>query len=143
MITERPDSIQLYNRTTSRIGHLLSDLEQRIDLSIVEAVMSVEDLNIELVDLLINTTSMGMNKSDPCLIDGNLLHSNMLVYDLVYNPPETALLRMAKEAGARTSNGLGMLYYQGVLSFQHWVNIQLDDDVKHKMRKSLEEGAGA
>ena len=48
---------------------------------------------------------------------------------------------MAKEAGAHTSNGLGMLYYQGVLAFQHWANIQLDDSVKNKMRKSLEEGA--
>ena len=140
MIDERPESIKIYNRTASRVAQLLDDLGQRIDMSIVEPVISIDDLNIELVDLLINTTSMGMNKKDPCLIEKDLFQSHMLVYDLVYNPPETTLLRMAKEAGAHTSNGLGMLYYQGVLAFQHWANIQLDDSIKNKMRKSLEEG---
>jgi len=141
MIKERPDSIKIYNRTTSRVDQLLSDLGQRIDMSIVELGISIDDLNIELADLVINTTSMGMNKKDPCLIEKDLFHGNMLVYDLVYNPPETILLRTAKEAGAQTCNGLGMLYYQGILAFQHWVNIQLDEDIKRKMRKSLEEGA--
>ena len=141
MIKERPESIKIYNRTTSRVDQLLDDLSERIDMSIVGPVMSVDDLNIELVDLIINTTSMGMNKNDPCLIDQDLLHSDMLVYDLVYNPPETTLLRLASEVGAQTSNGLGMLYYQGVLAFQHWANIQLSDDIKNIMRQSLEEGA--
>ena len=141
MIKERPQSIKVYNRTPSRTDKLVDDLGERIDLSIVESVMSADDLNIELADLVINATSLGLNKGDACLIDKELLHSDMLVYDLIYNPIETALLKMAHEAGAQISNGLGMLYYQGVLAFQHWVNIQLDDDVKIKMRKCLEEGA--
>jgi shikimate dehydrogenase len=140
MIPERPQSIRIYNRTVSRTDELLTDLGERIDLSMVEPVMSVDDLNIELSDLLVNTTPLGLNKNDPCLVDEDLLHGNMLVYDLIYNPPETPLLKMARRRGARASNGLGMLYYQGVLAFQHWANIQLDDDVKSKMRKSLEEG---
>jgi len=140
MIHERPQSIKVYNRTTSRADALLNDLSERIDMSIVESVNSIDDLNIELSDLLINTTSMGLDKNDPCLIDENLLHSNMLVYDLVYNPSETLLLKMAKEVGAQSSNGLGMLYYQGVLSFQHWANVKLDEEIKNKMRRALEEG---
>lgn len=141
MIGERPESIKVYNRTQARADELIDDLGERIDLSIVESVMSVDDLNIEISDLLINATSLGLNEDDACLVDKELLHSDMLVYDLIYNPRETALLKMAKKADAQTSNGLGMLYYQGVLAFQHWTNIQLDDDVKSKMRKSLEEGA--
>src|SRR3989338_6801742 len=103
-------------------------------------VKSVEELNVELSDFLINATSLGLHKNDACLIDRDTLHPGMLVYDLIYNPPETLLLKMAKEAGAQTSNGLGMLYYQGVLAFQHWANIELDEETKLKMRKSLEEG---
>ena len=141
MIKERPQSIRIYNRTPSRADALIDDLGERIDLSIVESVMSVDDLNIELADLVINATSLGLNKDDASLIDKELLHSDMLVYDLIYNPMETVLLKMAHEAGAQVSNGLGMLYYQGVLAFQRWANIQLDDDVKMKMRKCLEEGA--
>jgi len=140
MIRERPESIKIYNRTTSRTDELLEDLGERIDLSIVESVRSIEDLNIELSDLLINATSVGLNENDACLINKALLHSDMLVYDLIYNPPETVLLKMARDAGAQTSNGLGMLYYQGVLAFQHWSKIQLNEDVKIKMRKCLEEG---
>jgi len=141
MIKERPQSIKIYNRTPSRTEKLIDDLGERIDLSIVKSVMSVDDLNIELADLVINATSLGLNKDDACLVNKELFHSDMLVYDLIYNPMETTLLKIAGEAGAQVSNGLGMLYYQGVLAFQHWANIQLDDDIKIKMRKCLEEGA--
>ncbi len=141
MIQQRPQSIKIYNRTTARADELIKDLGERIDLSIVGSVRSIDDLNIELSDLLINTTSVGMHKDDPCFVDRDLLHSNMLVYDLIYNPSKTFLLKIAKEKGAQTANGLGMLYYQGVLAFQHWANVQLDDAVKLKMRHSLEEGA--
>ena len=138
MLPERPDSIRIYNRSHSRVENLLNDLGQRIDLSIVQSVRSVDDLNIELADFLINTTSLGLKENDECLVDEDLLHRDMLVYDLIYNPKETALLKAAKKQGAITSNGLGMLYFQGVLSFQHWANLQLDDEVKKKMRASLE-----
>jgi len=107
----------------------------------VDSVNSVDDLNIELADLLINTTSLGMNPEDTCLVDESLLHSNLLVYDVVYTPSETPLLKMAKNKGALIANGLGMLYYQGVLAFQHWAETQLDDNVKNKMRESLIQAA--
>ena len=143
MIPERPDSIRIYNRTASRLEELLEDLRARVDASIVEPVRSIDDLDIPGSDFLLNTTSVGMDPDDPLLVDEQLLHRNLLVYDLVYNPAETALLRMAREKGARTANGLGMLYYQGVLAFQHWANVQLDDDTKVKMRQALGKGVQA
>ncbi len=140
MIPERPESIKLYNRTPSRVDELLNDLQTRIDTGIIEPVASIDDLDIPGADLLINTTSVGLKSGDLCPVDEDLLHPGLLVYDLVYNPPQTDLLKMAKAKGARTANGLGMLYYQGVLAFQHWANVQLDDDVKLKMRQALESG---
>lgn len=138
MIPERPESIKIYNRTESRLQSLIQDLGERIDLSNVEPVLNVEDLNIELADLLINTTSVGLKAEDPILIPEDMLHSSLTVYDLIYRPKETTLLRMARKVGAKTANGLNMLYYQGVLSLQHWANIELSDDIKIQMKKAIE-----
>ncbi|MBP9854228.1 MAG: shikimate dehydrogenase [Candidatus Omnitrophica bacterium] len=138
MIPERPELITIYNRTESRLTTLLKDLGQRIDLSNVEPVRAVDDLNIELADILINTTSIGLKEEDPILVDEEMLHSSLVVYDLIYRPKETMLLKMARERGAQTANGLNMLYFQGVLSLQHWANIELSDEIKSKMRKALE-----
>ena len=62
MIPERPQVIRIYNRTMSRLNDLLGDIGQRIDASIVEPVSNLDDLNVELADMLINTTSVGNNK---------------------------------------------------------------------------------
>jgi len=141
MIPERPDSIKIYNRTPQRLDNLLEDLSARIDTSIVQPVASIDDLDIPEADLLINTTSVGLKPEDPSLVDVDLIHRKLLVYDLIYNPPMTPLLKTARAGGARVANGLGMLYYQGVLAFQHWANVLLDDDIKLKMRQALEKGA--
>ena len=141
MINERPDSIKLYNRTVKNAQALVDDLGKRIDTSMVEVVSQVEDLNIELADCLINTSSVGMNPKDEPIIDPDMLHRNLFVYDVIYNPPKTRLLRHAEQKGAKISNGLGMLFYQGVLSLQHWAGMEIDPKVKTKMRRSLEEKA--
>lgn len=138
IIPERPDSIKIYNRTSSRIDNLLMELGQRIDISHIESVNSVDALNIELADILINTTSIGLHEEDLCLVDADHLHSNLFVYDLIYNPAESKLLALAKKKGARTANGLGMLFYQGVLALEHWAETRIEDDVKMIMRHALE-----
>jgi shikimate dehydrogenase len=60
------------------------------------------------------------------------MHKNLLVYDLIYNPKETKLLGLAKKAGAKTSNGLGMLLYQGMLSFEIWTSQKAPKEVMEK-----------
>jgi shikimate dehydrogenase len=52
-----------------------------------------------------------------------------LVYDLVYNPPKTPLLRIAREAGANTIGGLPMLIYQGAASFKLWTGREAPLDI--------------
>ncbi len=62
-----------------------------------------------------------MKKADPLIVDSKLLSKKGLaVYDLIYNPAETKLLKAANKAGASTSNGLGMLLYQGARAFEIW-----------------------
>lgn len=74
------------------------------------------------IDLIVNATPLGMNPSDPAPIPARLLAPHHIVFDCVYRPAKTALLRAADEAGARGANGLSMLLHQGALSFSIWFN---------------------
>lgn len=141
IIPERPSSIRIFNRTPQKANQLVEQLGKAMSVDIVEVVDNVAALDIRYADLLINTTPVGMNDDDPVLIEPEVLHADLLVYDLIYNPKETLLLQMAKKKGARTANGLGMLYYQGVLAFQRWAGLELDEKVKNIMRQALQRAA--
>lgn len=85
-----------------------------------EASLTAE---IHKSDLLINCTPMGMRHSfeeELSPISSRSIPSGILVYDVVYNPSETAFMREAKQAGAHALGGLSMLVYQGALSFELW-----------------------
>jgi shikimate dehydrogenase len=138
LLPKGPERITLYNRSRGNAEALVEDIAKKIDSKIVSIVDEPEDLNIELADLLINTTDVGMKAADPLLIDPQSLHKDMLVYDVIYSPVETKLLARARLKKARTANGLGMLFFQGVLAFWHWSDVELDDRIKKMMRKSLE-----
>jgi shikimate dehydrogenase len=73
-------------------------------------------------DCLINATPLGLRKTDPLPIAKDLILKKHLVCDLVYNPPDTTLLKAAKARGAEGMAGLGMLLYQGVIAFELWTN---------------------
>ncbi len=74
------------------------------------------------VDLLLNATSLGLQSADPLPLDTTQfpLSRAAAVYDMIYRPAETPLLKAAKAAGCRVSNGLGMLLYQGAKAFELW-----------------------
>jgi shikimate dehydrogenase len=72
------------------------------------------------VDLLVNTTTLGMVGQPPLDIDLSLMPPDAVVYDIVYVPLETPLLRAARERGLRTIDGLGMLLHQAVPGFLKW-----------------------
>jgi shikimate dehydrogenase len=72
------------------------------------------------IDLIVNCTSVGLKRTDPSPLPTACLQPHHLVYDTIYNPPQTRLLGAAQQNGARTANGLSLLLYQGVLAFQLW-----------------------
>jgi shikimate dehydrogenase len=86
------------------------------------------------IDLIVNATPLGMNPSDPAPIPTRLLAPHHMIFDCVYRPSKTALLRAAEEAGSRGVNGLSMLLYQGALSFSIWFD---RDPPIEGMRKAL------
>ena len=90
------------------------------------------------VDLLLNATPLGLKPGDPLPLDEKQfsLRQARAVYDMIYNPAETPLLKAAKAAGCRTANGLGMLLHQGAKAFEIWTGQPAPLDV---MRRALEE----
>lgn len=104
---------------------------------LIEAVESVEKLNIRGKDLLINATPVGLKETDPCLVTSGMMHKEMFVYDLIYSPEETKLLALAKKSGAKTANGLLMLLYQGMLAFKIWTGTDAPQEI---MLEALKKG---
>jgi shikimate dehydrogenase len=90
-------------------------------------------------DLLINCTPMGMKHSQDehrSPVKAHIIPDGVLVYDVVYNPPETPLLKEARQAGARTLGGLSMLVYQGAISFELWTGKQAPVDLMFKVAQN-------
>ena len=87
--------------------------------------------------LLVNATSVGLGDPDaPLPISVDSLRPELIVADVVFNPPETWLLRTAADHGCRTLDGLGMLVNQAVISFRIWTDQDPDATV---IRDALEE----
>ncbi len=99
-------------------------VDSYFDTSCVNVEVNGKDLqgSINQAEILVNCTPLGMApKIKACPLADNIeLHKKLMVYDLVYNPAETALMKKAKAAGAKVCSGLGMLVYQGALALTLW-----------------------
>jgi len=103
---------------------LVDDLCRQTPCRLRTRPLSQETLieSVHATDLLVHATPVGMwPHTEGSIWPGELpFPAHLTVFDLVYNPLETHLLRCAREAGARTIDGLGMLVAQGALSFELW-----------------------
>ncbi|MFQ5455883.1 MAG: shikimate dehydrogenase [Nitrospirota bacterium] len=99
--------------------HLLEHFPN-CDISIIRLKRKEISNVMEHIDVLINTTPVGMKPDDPLLITDEMFNPDSVVCDIVYNPKETILLRRAKESGLKTMSGIGMLLHQGALAFEIW-----------------------
>lgn len=93
------------------------------------AALELNDANLaealEGTDILVNTTSVGMSPDiNETPVPMRLLKSTPIVFDIVYNPIQTRLLREAQAAGAGTISGLDMLAWQGALAFEKWTGLK-------------------
>lgn len=96
----------------------------------------LSDLTELIGDLLVNTTSLGMDGVSLPIAMALQLPKDMLVADVIYQPIETPLLAYAKAQGNLTVNGLGMLLYQAAESFKLWTGHEMPTDI---ILKKLEE----
>ena len=77
-------------------------------------------------DMIINATSIGLNKKDQINLNFSVLNKNKFFFDVIYNPKETNFLKTAKSLGNDTENGKKMFIYQAAEAFKIWHGIQPD-----------------
>ena len=88
--------------------------------------------NISDFDLIINATSVGLDKDDKINLDFSKIGKNKLFYDVIYNPEETDFLRRGKRLGNITENGKMMFIYQAHQAFTLWHKLmpEINDELK-------------
>ena len=122
----------LVNRTRAKAQAVAQEIDQ-----IYSAVKVTIDYPSESIDLVLNATSLGLRTDDVSPLDQQQLSLRKVaaVYDMIYRPAETILLRDAKAAGCRVANGLGMLLYQGAKALELWTGQTAPVQI---MRQALE-----
>ena len=133
--------IVIANRTVSKALALAADFSEKTGVSICGVGLDDGKLPnaVATSQLIVNTASASMDVSHPLLIRPDWLAPESIVYDIVYTPPETCLLRAAAEKGCRTVGGLGMLVHQGAIAFEKWTHAKPPVET---MRQALQQVLG-
>ena len=124
---EGATEIVLLNRTVER-AQIIADEVRALGTPARAMSLSQSTLQSVLpaIDLLVNATSIGMHPhEDASPVDAKVLSPALTVYDIVYNPLETRLLREARGVGARGVDGLGMLIYTNVRALQICAGLEI------------------
>ena len=124
------DHLTIFNRNVEKAQKLAGDI---LNSGLIDDVKSdsIGNMDLDNVDILINTTPVGMhpNINDTPIAQSGDMHEDLVVFDAVYNPNETGLLKEAIEAGAKPVYGIKMLLYQGAESFEIWTGKKAPIDV--------------
>ncbi len=120
----------------SRISQIFTKEVEALELNRENLAGALGKANI-----LVNATSVGMTPNiDETPAASDLLKPELIVFDIVYNPIKTRLLREAEAAGAKTISGLNMLIWQGALAFEKWTGAKAPVELMRQVTiKVLEE----
>lgn len=125
----------ILNRTPDKAKKLAEMIPKSFGAKVKGDMLSLDVLKQELetVDILINSTSVGMHPNvDSSSVPADFLRSDLCVMDIIYHPLETKLLKDAKSVGAKVVSGLEMLIYQGAVAFEIWTNCPAPVEVMRK-----------
>jgi len=125
------EKMTIVNRSRERGEELVKLLNNNTDIS-ASFVEWTGDYTIpDGTDIAVNATSIGLfpDVDARIAVDIASIQPEMVIADVIPNPPETRLLRDAKARGATTIDGLGMLVNQGVIGIQYWTGIDADASV--------------
>ena len=132
--------ITIVNRSAQRGQELADLLIERTQSQIVFTPWTGEYAVPESADVLVNATSIGMGDDTATIaIDPATLRPSLVVADVIVNPPDTWLLRTARECGCTTVDGLGMVINQALIAFRYWTGVEAEPGV---MRRALTEVLG-
>lgn len=135
LIDFTPKIIKVVNRTKSAGIKLIKHFEKLTRSKEIFEVQSLGYNPDNCVDLLINCTSCGMNGKNRLNIELSSMNKKSLVYDIVYEPTVTPLMKMAMDKKIKNTNGFYMLARQAAESFYRWFGIMpKDSHVKEVIR---------
>lgn len=125
--------VSILNRTVARAEALAHDMERITGKAIDTGDLTADTQSRVFADagLVVNGTSLGMvpDAERTPLADTSALHSELVLYDTVFNPLDTLLMRQFRSAGAPAFGGLDMLVHQGARSFAIWTGVEPPVDV--------------
>ncbi|RIH78354.1 shikimate dehydrogenase [Meiothermus hypogaeus] len=129
-LKEEGAHVAVYNRTQGRAQALCEALGLHV---VSEPLLEAA---VRSCDLLINTTSVGLQDPLSSPLPEGLLPREGAVVDIIYNPPLTRLMQEAQKAGLPTLGGLSMLVWQGALAFELWTGVKADVQVMYEAARA-------
>lgn len=121
-LRDRAASLWIGNRGAGRLGALLEYLAPLAgDIPVHGFPLDQPPADLPAGALVINSTTVGLRPGDPAPVDLRRLPAPAGIFDMLYNPPATALLRQAAELGLPSANGLSMLVHQGARALSLWL----------------------
>ena len=129
-----PLNVDIFNRSLDKAKNLIDEFEIKSSRAFLLTDFKNHSLKY---DLIINTTSVGMGAlKDQSPIEKNVeFKKEAMLYDLIYNPSKTKFLEIGASRNLKIINGLDMLLYQAILSFQIWTKKEFDiNDMKSKLK---------
>lgn len=129
----------LFNRTVERAKKLTREIKRKLGFDAVQVFphdVDAEKQELSLCDLLVNATSIGMHPNEPeTPVPAEALHRDLFVFDIVYNPVQTRLLREAKLKGCQTLDGVPMLVETNEKALELCLGISVPPEVVTLMKR--------
>ncbi|MGQ9469015.1 MAG: shikimate dehydrogenase [Nitrososphaerales archaeon] len=141
LVSKGCKEIIVMNRTLNRAKSMVEELSKKLEMSYSLKELSIDSLKIAIgsADILINSTPIGTYPNiDESIVPQELIKKDMIVFDVVYNPKKTKLIRDAEKMGAKTIPGYEMFVGQGAASFNLWTGMDAPVDImKRAVLKAL------
>ena len=137
---ENAASIEIVNRSIEKAQSIVDTINEHFDTKAIATSKVITQKDIDDVDVLINTTPIGMG-TDESPIDTSLVPpKNMIIADAVYKPHETAFIKWGLKHDLKIAYGIQMLINQGVHSFSIWTGVTPTlEDTQNILKIFLEE----
>ena len=133
LLEEKPAQIFLVGRNAAALKKLAQECREKTGRDVEPVLPEDYDSIKSRCRILVNCTPLGMAPyEEESILEADQLMPGQIVYDIVYNPRETRLLRLARAGKLKTVGGLGMLIHQGIASFTHWTGMQPDPEIYFK-----------
>lgn len=137
--------VYLLNRTVERAQTVADEVNAAAGRKCIRAAALADYHKLPKEKYLaIQATSVGLypHVEDAVIEDAEFYDYVGVGVDLIFNPAETAFMKYAARAGARTMNGLKMLLYQGVLAYELWNDVKVTDEQAQAVYQRMEEAMG-